>query len=127
MTSDFAFKSGGRYHFKGFGEWVLKVKANLVMVEHFIGDEIGISEVLKLEEEDYSALIEEIGNLNKLTSSVRAGQPDEALYEFVFNKDGIIREVGIWANDASKDLNIQRFIEIFKEIVEMYLKKQCVI
>ncbi|MHA2253162.1 MAG: hypothetical protein ACXAD7_22560 [Candidatus Kariarchaeaceae archaeon] len=127
MTSDFAFKSGGRYHFSGFGEWVLKVKSKLVMVEHFVGDEIDTSEVLKLEEEDYNALMEEISNLEKLASSVRAGQPDEPIYEFVFNEEGITRNIGIWANDASKDLNIQRFIEIFKEIVEMYLKKQCII
>jgi hypothetical protein len=126
----FQFYSGGRHHFRGFGEWVFSLdRSGRLHVEQFVGDQKKHDKSYPLSKDENQKCWASIDALQfpALKGSERQGVPDEAQYSFLLADGSRQVEVKIWANDVQKRPDIKKLVDLIKEILERYTKKDVVI
>ncbi len=65
--------------------------------------------------------------LPSLKGSERPGVPDEARYRFLLADGSRQVEVNIWANDVQNRPNVKKLVDLVKEILLRYSKKDVVL
>jgi hypothetical protein len=126
----FQFSSGGRHHFRGFGEWVFSLdRSGSLHAEQFVGDQKKHDKSYKLkrdENEQCWACIDALG-IPTMKGSDRPGVPDEAQYKLLLVDGSRQVEVKVWANDVQKRPEIKKLVDIVKVILQRYAKKDVVV
>ncbi|MEX2682248.1 MAG: hypothetical protein Q6373_011665 [Candidatus Sigynarchaeota archaeon] len=129
-NATFQFFSGGRHHFRGFGEWIFSIERNgRLHVEHHVADQKKHDKFYTLspaENDKCWACIDAL-KLPSMKGSSRPGVPDEPEYRFLLDDGSCHVEVKIWANDAQKRPDVKKLVDLIKEIIHRYVKKDVVI
>jgi hypothetical protein len=75
-----------------------------------------------LSEQDNSDLWQRIRavHLEEMSSSQRAGVPDEVQYTFRLQEEAAVYEVSIWINDARQDDQIVTLVDQIGALIEKY-------
>jgi len=123
----FTFSTGGRYHFEGFGEWVVTLTDTGVMsVTHWVRDTKKRSWLYTLNERelaDLKALVRRAES-SGLKSSTRPGVPDSVKWTVSFKgKDGLTT-YRIWEKDARKKAELRQLAARLGTLVRTYTKQQ---
>lgn len=129
-SDTFQFWSGGRHHFRGFGEWIFTLeRGGRLHAEQFIGDQKKHDKSYTLAKDDNEkcwACIDALG-LFTVKGSDRPGVPDEAQYRFLLDDGTRKVEVKVWVNDVDKRPDLKKLVASIKDILEKHVKKSIVI
>jgi hypothetical protein len=126
----FQFYSGGRHHFRGFGEWIFTLdRDGRLHAEQFVADQKKHDQVYMLARDENVKCWTCIDALQlpKLKGSDRPGVPDEAKNRFLLIDGSQQADVQIWANDVQKRPEIKELVNLVKEILRRHSKKDVVI
>jgi hypothetical protein len=119
----FEFSSGGAYHIQGYGEWQVKVDSSGgLSVAHDVQGNVtdyGSFSLTKQETAEVWQLIRAV-HLEELSSSQRAGVPDEVQYHFKLNDGKSVHGVKIWVNDARQNEQIVALVDQIGRLIQTY-------
>ncbi len=129
-STTFQFHSGGRHHFRGFGEWIFSLVRNgRLHVEQYVADQKKHDKFYTLnpaEDDKCWACIDAL-QFPSLKGSDRPGVPDEPKYRFLLDDGSRQTDVKIWANDAGDRPDVKKLVDLIKEIIHRYSKKDVVV
>jgi hypothetical protein len=123
----FTFSTGGRYHFEGFGEWVVTLTDTGVMsVTHWARDtqkRYGPYTLNQRERADLKALLQR-AEASGLESSTRPGVPASVKWTVSFQgKDGPTT-YRIWEQEARKKADLRQLAARLGTLVRTHTKQQ---
>ena len=131
MTVDtFSFHSGGRYHYRGFGEWIVRLDRNgQLHVEHHVAGQEKLNQEFSLSHDDNETCWARIdaASIPSLEPSNRPGVPDEPEYRFILQQGESMVNVRVWANDAGDRAVLKELVDHVKAIIMQHAHQVAVI
>ena len=123
----FSFASGGAHHPAGHGEWRVRLEpSGRSVVEHQVMDDVVTYGPFELGPEEAEALwgLIQMSGIPCLSSSTRAGVPDEPL--FVFSLEGPDRNwrVELWRGDVEENEALMALVDALAALIETYTGKE---
>lgn len=127
----FGFASGGRYHFQGFGEWVIDLdREGHCHIQHFVGKDLKWDKIYPLSSKEITNLwnMIEACKIDEIQITPRPGVPDEVSLTFSVIIDNKTIKKEIWFNDLSKFFpSLKQLVSLLKSIIEKYTKQKVII
>jgi len=127
QAPSFTFSTGGRYHFEGFGEWVVTLtNADVMSVTHWVRDtkkQYGPYALNERELAGLKALVQRAES-SGLESSTRPAVPDSVKWAVSFKGAGGPTTYRIWEKDARKKPELRELAARLGALVRTYTKQQ---
>lgn len=119
----FSFSSGGAYHPTGHGEWRVRLDpSGSVELEHRVMDDVETYGPFDLGPEEAKALwgLIQMAEIPCLSSSTRAGLPDEPLFVFSLEGPDSAYRVELWRGDVEESEALMALVDALATLIETY-------